>query len=45
MGMKDFNGINETIWPFYLHPWRIVLVFYSKNLYKALEQLMDYDLW
>ncbi|MCM4172786.1 divalent metal cation transporter [Arenibacter sp. TNZ] len=40
MGMKTLTGINETIWPFIFTPLAIVLVFYSKNLYKALEQLM-----
>lgn len=40
MGMKTLTGINETIWPFIFTPLAMVLVFFSKNLYKALEQLM-----
>ncbi|MBD0777588.1 Nramp family divalent metal transporter [Maribacter sp. ANRC-HE7] len=40
MGMKTLTGINETIWPLIFTPLAIVLVFFTKNLYKALERLM-----
>ncbi|WP_324025389.1 Nramp family divalent metal transporter [Maribacter sp. BPC-D8] len=40
MGMKTLTGINETIWPLIFTPLAIVLVFFTKNLYKALEQIM-----
>ena len=40
MGMQTLTGINETVWPLIFTPLAIVLVFYSKNLYKALEQIM-----
>ncbi|MEO9893473.1 Nramp family divalent metal transporter [Aurantibacter sp.] len=40
MGMKTLTGINEALWPLIFTPLAIVLVFFSKNLYKALEQLM-----
>ncbi|MCK0147204.1 Nramp family divalent metal transporter [Arenibacter sp. F26102] len=40
MGMQTLTGINETVWPLIFTPLAILLVFYSKNLYKALEQIM-----
>ncbi|WP_036156587.1 Nramp family divalent metal transporter [Maribacter forsetii] len=40
MGMKTLTGINEAVWPLIYTPLAIILVFYAKNLYKALEQIM-----
>ncbi|MEP3371956.1 MAG: Nramp family divalent metal transporter [Maribacter dokdonensis] len=40
MGMKTLTGINEAVWPLIFTPLAIILVFYAKNLYKALEQIM-----
>jgi len=40
MGMKTLTGIDEAVWPFIFTPAAIVLVFFTKNLYKALEQIM-----
>lgn len=40
LGMKTLTGIDENIWPLIVTPLTIVLIFYAKNLYKLLEQIM-----
>ncbi len=40
MGMEALTGINAKLWPFLFTPLAIILIFYTKNLYKTLEKLM-----
>jgi NRAMP (natural resistance-associated macrophage protein)-like metal ion transporter len=40
IGMESLTGLNAEYWPFIFTPLAIVLIFFSKNLYKALEKLM-----
>jgi len=40
IGMEGITGINERIWPFIFTPLGIILIFWAKNLYKLLENLM-----
>lgn len=40
MGMETLTGINAKLWPFLFTPLAIILIFYTKNLYKALEKIM-----
>ncbi len=42
IGMKGITGINERIWPFIFTPLGIILIFWAKNLYKVLENLMKF---
>jgi len=40
IGMQGITGIDERVWPLIFTPLAIILVFWAKNLYKALEKLM-----
>jgi len=40
IGMEGITGINERIWPVIFTPLGIILIFWAKNLYKVLENLM-----
>ncbi|MFD2101473.1 Nramp family divalent metal transporter [Flagellimonas iocasae] len=40
MGMETLTGIEDGYWLFIFTPLAILLIFFSKNLYKALEKMM-----
>lgn len=40
IGMETLTGVDENIWPLIITPLSIVLIFYAKNVYKLLEQVM-----
>jgi manganese transport protein len=40
IGMEGITGISERIWPVIFTPLGIILIFWAKNLYKVLENLM-----
>ena len=40
MGMEAITGVNARLWPLIFTPFAIVLIFFTKNLYKTLEKLM-----
>ncbi|MEZ4810710.1 MAG: Nramp family divalent metal transporter [Allomuricauda sp.] len=40
MGMETLTGIDDGFWVFLFTPLAIVLIFFTKNLYKALEKMM-----
>jgi manganese transport protein len=40
IGMEGITGINERVWPLVFTPLGIILIFWAKNLYKVLENLM-----
>ncbi len=40
MGMETITGIDAKLWPLLFTPLAIVLIFFTKNLYKTLEKLM-----
>jgi len=40
IGMKTLTGIDENIWPLIFTPTAIVLIFFTKNIYKTLEIIM-----
>ncbi len=40
IGMEGITGVNERIWPVIFTPLGIILIFWAKNLYKVLENLM-----
>jgi len=40
IGMEGITGIDERVWPLIFTPLGIVLIFWAKNLYKVLENLM-----
>ncbi len=42
IGMEGITGINERVWPFIFTTLGIILIFWAKNLYKVLEQLMKF---
>jgi len=42
IGMEGITGINEKVWPLIFTPLGIILIFWAKNLYKALENLMKF---
>jgi NRAMP (natural resistance-associated macrophage protein)-like metal ion transporter len=42
IGMEGITGINERIWPLIFTPLGIILIFWAKNLYKVLENLMKF---
>ena len=42
IGMEGITGINERVWPIIFTPLGIILVFWAKNLYKVLENLMKF---
>ncbi len=42
IGMEGITGINEKVWPLIFTPLGIILIFWAKNLYKVLENLMKF---
>ncbi len=40
IGMEGITGIDEKVWPLIFTPLGIVLIFWAKNLYKVLENMM-----
>ncbi len=42
IGMQGITGINEHVWPLIFTPLGIILIFWAKNLYKVLENLMKF---
>lgn len=40
IGMEGITGISERVWPVIFTPLGILLIFWAKNLYKVLENLM-----
>ncbi len=42
IGMQGITGINERVWPLIFTPMGIILIFWAKNLYKVLENLMKF---
>ncbi len=40
IGMQGITGIDEHVWPLVFTPLAMVLIFWTKNLYKVLEKLM-----
>ena len=42
IGMQGITGINERVWPLIFTPLGIILIFWAKNLYKVLENLMKF---
>ncbi|MBN1996340.1 Nramp family divalent metal transporter [candidate division KSB1 bacterium] len=40
LAMNSLTGIKESVWPIFFTTLGIILVFFSKNLYKVLEKLM-----
>lgn len=40
IGMQGITGIDERIWPLVFTPLAILLIFFAKNLYKVLENIM-----
>lgn len=42
IGMEGITGINERVWPLIFTPLGIILIFWAKNLYKVLENLMKF---
>lgn len=40
IGMKTLTGIDENIWPLIFTPAAVILIFFTKNIYKTLETLM-----
>lgn len=40
IAMKEITGINEIVWPMVFTPLGMILIFFTKNLYKILEKLM-----
>jgi manganese transport protein len=42
IGMQGITGIDERVWPLIFNPLGIILLFWAKNLYRALENLMKF---
>ena len=42
IGMQGITGINERVWPLIFTPLGILLIFWARNLYKVLENLMKF---
>ncbi|MEE9461696.1 MAG: Nramp family divalent metal transporter [Bacteroidales bacterium] len=42
IGMQGITGINERVWPLIFTPLGIIMIFWAKNLYKVLENLMKF---
>jgi manganese transport protein len=42
IGMQGITGINERVWPLIFTPIGIILIFWARNLYKVLENLMKF---
>lgn len=40
LGMEAITGINAKLWPLIFTPLAIILIFFTKDLYKALEKIM-----
>ncbi len=40
IGMEGITGISERVWPLIFTPLGIILIFWAKNLYRVLENLM-----
>ncbi len=40
IGMEGITGIDARLWPFVFNSLALILLFWAKNLYKVLEQLM-----
>ena len=40
IGMEGITGISERVWPVIFTPLGIILIFWAKDLYKVLENLM-----
>lgn len=40
MSMEALTGVNAKLWPLIFTPFAIVLIFFTKDLYKTLEKLM-----
>ena len=39
MGMETLTGIDDGVWVFLITPMAIILIFFTKNLYKVLEKI------
>ena len=42
IGMEGITGVNERVWPLIFTPLGILLIFWARNLYKVLENLMKF---
>ncbi|WP_422350968.1 Nramp family divalent metal transporter [Flagellimonas sp.] len=42
LGMESVTGVSAEYWPYIFTPFALMLIFFSKNLYKALEKLMTF---
>ncbi len=42
IGMQGITGINERVWPLIFTPLGVILIFWARNLYKVLENLMKF---
>jgi NRAMP (natural resistance-associated macrophage protein)-like metal ion transporter len=42
IGMQGITGINEHVWPLIFTPLSIILIFWARNLYRVLENLMKF---
>ncbi len=40
IAMKELTGVSEVVWPLIFTPLGIIMIFFSKNLYKVLEKIM-----
>ena len=40
IGMQGITGIHERVWPLVFTPLGIILIFWARNLYRVLENLM-----
>lgn len=40
IGMREITGVDERVWPVAFTALGIILIFFAKNLYKAIEKLM-----
>ncbi len=40
IAMQGITGINERFWPFLFTPLAVLLIFFTKNLYRILEKIM-----
>jgi manganese transport protein len=42
IGMQGITGVNERVWPLVFTPLGIILIFWARNLYRVLENLMKF---
>jgi NRAMP (natural resistance-associated macrophage protein)-like metal ion transporter len=42
IGMQGITGVNERVWPLIFTPLGIILIFWARNLYRVLENLMKF---